>query len=196
MKKMNKRSEAEIKSDAPLIAELFLRGDTHQEITDKLCLKRKVEGYVTRTTVTRDLQKIVKDWQEQKIDFIEDKMLIELTKIDKLESKLWTMYDEMMEAWQKSKEFTLTEERQIGKKISKLDMNGNPISTDTPDSMEQQNTITRTPGEVSYMREARAIMDLISKQCERRTKLLGLDKIKIELEGNLNVQQIIGMKIL
>lgn len=200
-KQKYKRSPAEIKADSVFIAELYLKENTHQQITDKLCELRGDEDYISRSTVTRDLQKMVKEWEQLRNDFINDAKLNALIKIDNMESKLWDMYDEMIDAWERSKEFSLSKSQQIGKKdnstIKELDDGiTKAVPADTPDTLEQQNTIIQTPGEVHYMQEARRIMDSISKVCERRTKLLGLDKIKIELEGNMKVQQIVGMKII
>lgn len=84
----NVRTEFQILSDKVKIAKYYLQGKTQNEIA--------LEIGVTRQQISYDLKKIIQEWKEERLKDIEEKILIELEKLNLIESEAW-------EAWSKSK---------------------------------------------------------------------------------------------
>lgn len=189
-----RRTKGEKLADLPVIAEQFMRGETHEAIRCELCKLRANENYISRSTITRDVKKIVDAWKKRETGFINDRMYIELMKLDKRESDSWNIIDELRDAWQKSKDFIKTTDTQIGRKEKKSLTPGHssadeptPIDDGTPDYMEQRTDMEKTPGELRYLSEMRLWFGVIDKIAERRSKLLGFEKITVSLTGEVEV---------
>ena len=77
----SQRDSQQILSDKVKIAKWYLEGKTHNEIAEKLGLSRQTVGY--------ELKAIFEEWKKDRIQTFEEKILIELEKINKIESEAW-----------------------------------------------------------------------------------------------------------
>lgn len=84
----NKRTKEVRENDLVKISKLYLQGKTQREIA-------QVIG-VSRVQISYDLKQIFTEWKAERISTFEERLLLELSKIDFLESEAW-------EAWEKSK---------------------------------------------------------------------------------------------
>lgn len=90
-----KRTAAERERDEPFIASLYLRGLTHWGIAEELNKRRPYA--LTRSAITRDLQRIRKHWLASSLRDFDEAKAQELAKIDHVEAEAWA-------AWERSKE--------------------------------------------------------------------------------------------
>lgn len=106
---------------------------------------------ISQATVSKDLKVLQKEWQEARINDIDERKRQELAKIDNLELEHW-------EGWRRSQQDA---EVQTVKMLGK----------ESPDKMEKTR---RTEGQVGDPRFLTGIQWCINKRCE----LLGLDAPK------------------
>lgn len=111
-----KRTRQQIQSDLAIIAEQYLMARTHENITKHLAELRGVENYISRSQVTKDIKKLVKMWKKQAMDFLQERIFIELAKLDKREEICWDNYNEAMAAWHESKKYIKIQSTSKGKK--------------------------------------------------------------------------------
>lgn len=90
-----KRKKEQIPVDQNFIMPLFLKGKGFNDIAAILAPLR--EYRVDYQTVYTDVQKVLKQWQEERMSMIDQQMNIDLKKIDQLEAVYW-------ESWEKSKQ--------------------------------------------------------------------------------------------
>ena len=91
MKPGKKRNKAERLKDRILIAKLYLQGKSTRSISQHIGTVR--EYTLSNVTVAKDIKKIVKEWQKQESGFIHQAKLIQLEKLNFLESEAWEAYD-------------------------------------------------------------------------------------------------------
>lgn len=86
-----KRSIVERERDLERIAELYLKGYTQQEIADQLAEER--DYTLTRVTIHHDIKAIHKRWIENSINLMEQRIIIECQKLDRIEHEMWELFD-------------------------------------------------------------------------------------------------------
>ena len=149
-----KRSEQQKQSDRAFIAGEIVKCTQIREIARKLNEKNQVEGRgytLHHTQIFWDLKVIYKEWREQRSEFIEEKMELELAKLDKIETECW-------EAWERSKEGrrkTVID----GGELNQAGMSGGRL---------REREVETTFGDTRFL-------DIIQKCMERRAALLGLN---------------------
>jgi hypothetical protein len=90
-----KRTKPQIKADQKIIADLYLKAWTQQDIADHINELRPYN--LTRQMISYDLKKIFKAWKESTLlDFNEAKAR-ELSRIDKLEREYWKAWERSLE---------------------------------------------------------------------------------------------------
>lgn len=142
------RTSFQREKDLITIANLYLQGQTQAQIGVKLKLSRQQIGY--------DIKEIIQEWRAEYIEDINEKITIELNKINLVESECWL-------AWEKSKK--------VKKQI-----------TEFRDGYKNLNsTITNKYDNLPNDR----YMDKIKWCIETRLKLLGLLPVKAR-EVNLD----------
>lgn len=102
----NTRTKEVRLNDLVRISKLYLQGKTQLEIS-------QIIG-VSRVQITYDIKQIFAEWKTERIDIFEERLLLELSKIDYVESESW-------DAWEKSKkdsEKLVENETKDGKFIS------------------------------------------------------------------------------
>lgn len=119
---------------------------------------------INRDTVTTSLNLIRKVWRERLGDTIELHRAEQLAKIDRVESEAW-------EAWWESKKAVIELKREI---------------ENSPDGVKTKKSKLKKmqTGEVRFL-------ELVSKQVEMRSKILGLDKPESAVGGNTSLLEVV-----
>ena len=167
--KMCKRTKDQMAFDLVFCSNLFLRGYTYREISERLNEEnaRSGVGYtITKQMVYWDMQQLLIEWKRERMENIDDYVTQELRKLDKMEVELW-------EAWERSK---------TGKLREKNRQNANPRKVledgDNPEYYGYEETTTETSaGNPRFL-------DLLLNVQQRRAKMLGFDApIKVDIPG-------------
>jgi len=144
------RKKIDIERDRRNISRMYLQGMLQAEIAEELG--------VSQSTVSRDLSYIQKQWQQERINNVDERKRIELAKIDNLELEYW-------EAWKHSLENA--EVQTVEKQGIIHDKDGKIIGS-------RVKQIDRQEGQAGDPRFLQGIQWCIEKRCE----LLGLDAPK------------------
>lgn len=137
-----------------IIAELYKRGYSLRKITEEV--KRRLNlPKLAVSTIYNDVQTLLKEWRESRIENIDQALQLELERIDDTTAELWEQWDKSKEEAQKT---TTTRSGRIKGK-------GNAgIETD---SVSESRTNVGGLGNPAYIAEIR-------QQLIERRKLLGL----------------------
>lgn len=167
--KMCKRTRDQREFDLSFCSNLFLRGYTYKEISERLNEEnaRRGVGYtISRQMVYWDMQQLLIEWKRERMDNIDDYVTQELRKLDKMEVELW-------EAWERSKTGKTREKNRQNAKPRKVLEDG-----DNPEYYGYEETTTETSaGNPRFL-------DLLLNVQQRRAKMLGFDApIKVEIPG-------------
>jgi hypothetical protein len=147
------RRPERVEQDRNYVAEFYLKGYSTRAIA-KMITERVGNGYsVTHNTVSKDIRALLKQWSAERIDDINQRKIIELEKLDKLEHTYW-------EAWEKSaKDYTKKSTKLAGKE------KGGKIK---PNYREVTETEMQAYGNPAYLS---GIQWCVEKRC----KILGID---------------------
>lgn len=138
-----------------IVAQLYKRGYSVRKIAKEVQTRLQLEKVPNPSTIQSDIKKLLYEWREYRLDNIEDRMQLELERIDDCIIELWS-------AWEKSKtDYTQEQAKQKGSPIAG-DAKKHSIT-----EIEQQRKEIRKFGDVSYITEIR-------QQLAERRKLLGL----------------------
>lgn len=138
-----------------IVAQLYKRGYSVRKIAKEVQARLQLAKVPNPSTIQSDIKKLLNEWREYRLDNIEDRMQLELERIDDCIIELWN-------AWEKSKtDYTQEQAKQKGSPIAG-DAKKNSIT-----EIEQQRKEIRKFGDVSYITEIR-------QQLAERRKLLGL----------------------
>lgn len=138
-----------------IVAQLYKRGYSVRKIAKEVQARLQLEKVPNPSTIQSDIKKLLNEWREYRLDNIEDRMQLELERIDDCIIELWS-------AWEKSKtDYTQEQAKQKGSPIAG-DAKKHSIT-----EIEQQRKEIRKFGDVSYITEIR-------QQLAERRKLLGL----------------------
>lgn len=80
------RTKAQKEEHKKIIANLYLKGNSQNEIAEKIGISRQ--------QVSKDIQEIYAAWQKESIKDLSELKLRELTKLDQLEAELWNLYEQ------------------------------------------------------------------------------------------------------
>ena len=160
-----------------IVAPLWRKSWTLNEIREEVMKQLGLQTYSLKCVYT-DVQRLIKEWQEERLESTEDKITAELARIDLVIKEAWA-------AWEKSKEdYKKRERRDKGKPRRRV--NGEQLSVQAIESMRKESEV-RAMGEPRYL-------DIILKAMQQRCKLLGLDKTTIDigtgLQGQLEIRYI------
>lgn len=158
--KCNKEQRLEI------VAPLWRKNYTYREIRVEVMKRLDLKAYAL-STVKSDVDTLLHEWKENRLDDTEKKITSELARIDLVIREAWEM-------WEKSKQdFEKKKGKQKGVPI--FDEQGVQIKVKTT-FQEMQNEEYRAKGDARYL-------DIIIRCIERRCKLLGLDKETVDLNA-------------
>lgn len=153
-----------------IVSTLYKRGYSYRKIKEEVMKRLDLQTYSLQT-VKRDIQTLLDEWRESRIEDTDELVTLELARIDDTCRELW-------EQWEKSKEdFTRQTRKQKGSPTRDADTGQTSIRTY---QTERTETDVQGLGDPSYISEIR-------KQLEERRKLLGLyAPEKKELSGGIS----------
>ena len=153
-----------------IVAQLFKRGYSRRKIREEVKNRLDLKSY-SLGTVQSDVQTLLEEWRESRLEDTDELVTLELARIDDTCRELW-------EQWEKSKEnFTRQTRKQKGSPTRDAQTGQTSIRTT---QTERTETDIQGLGDPSYIAEIR-------KQLEERRKLLGLyAPEKKEVSGGLS----------
>lgn len=153
-----------------IIAGLYKRGYSYREIREEVMARLDLQTYSLQT-VHKDVNRLLSEWRETRIENIDHAVQLELERIDELVKEAWA-------AWDKSKqEYEKRRAKQIGVPNPDDDKGGGGVVTL---KMEQTAENVSPCGDPRYL-------ELIHKLLIERRKLLGLySPDKKEITGDLS----------
>ena len=153
-----------------IVSTLYKRGYSYRKIKEEVMKRLDLQTYSLQT-VKRDIQTLLDEWRESRLEDTDELVTLELARIDDTCRELW-------EQWEKSKEnFTRQTRKQKGSPTRDAETGQTSIRTY---QTERTETEVVCLGDPSYIAEIR-------KQLEERRKLLGLyAPEKKELSGGLS----------
>lgn len=171
-KKMKDYRQAQIVR-LDIIAQLYKRGYSYRQIREEVMARLDLQAYSLRT-VHKDVQTLLAEWRETRIENLNHAVQLELERIDDLTREAW-------EAWEKSK---------LGGDKVRTKQTGVPQQTgDDGDGSEggiATIKLERTSEEVNANGDPR-FLEVIHKNAIERRKLLGLySPEKREIAGDLS----------
>lgn len=156
--KRNKIKEARLE----IVAQFYKRGYSIRAIRTEVMRRLGLATYSTQT-VHKDVQTLLKEWRESRLEDMDDALQLELTRIDDTVRELW-------EQWEKSKEdYTKTQRKRKGTPNYNGEDNNNEernsgIRTFSVEEKTQQVIMLGNPAYIAEIRQ----------QLAERRKLLGL----------------------
>ena len=146
-----------------IVAELYKRGWTIRRITEEV--RSRLGTTCSTRTIWNDVQDLLKEWRETRIDDIDMRLQLELERIDDCVSELW-------EQWEKSKEDWIREHnKKVGVPVPADDGDGKGKGGDATEivTVKRENMTENVVGlgNPAYIAEIR-------QQLSERRKLLGL----------------------
>ena len=144
-----------------IVAQLYKRGYSIRAIRAEVMRRLDLATYSTQT-VHKDVQTLLKEWRESRLEDIDDALQLELTRIDDTVQELW-------EQWEKSKEdYTRTQRKRKGAPARSGNRDNNSsdsgIRTFSVEEKTQQVIMLGNPAYIAEIRQ----------QLAERRKLLGL----------------------
>lgn len=137
-----------------IVSELYKRGYSLRKITEEVKRRLNIPKLAVSTTYN-DVQTLLKEWRESRIENIDQALQLELERIDDTTAELW-------EQWDKSKTET---QKTTTTRSGRIKGKGNAgIETD---AVSESRTKVRGLGNPAYIAEIR-------QQLIERRKLLGL----------------------
>lgn len=172
VKRLKERRTIEQRTE--IVAQLWRKNWTYTEIRKEVMRRLNLPTYSLQT-VHADVQRLLKEWQTARLDNTEDKIMAELARLDLVIREAWEM-------WEKSKEdYHRRSQQQTG--IPKTDTQGVAVGMTTLKAM-MHDAEKRGEGEPRYL-------DIIIKALAQRCKLLGLDRIALDVSGGMQDELII-----
>ena len=153
-----------------IVAQLFKRGYSRRKIREEVKNRLDLKSY-SLGTVQSDVQTLLAEWREDRIENTDDLVQLELERIDDAVRELW-------EQWEKSKtDYNKTQRKQKGSPARDNETGQTSIRTYQTERTETEVIML---GDPSYIAEIR-------KQLEERRKLLGLyAPEKKDINGNVS----------
>lgn len=167
----NKRREQHIlmQQRMQIVAPLWRKSWTLNEIREEVKKRLGLKTYSLKCVHT-DVQRLLKEWQEERLENTEDKITAELARIDLVIKEAWQM-------WEKSKQdYKTKKQKQEG--LPRMNDEGKQISIDTIKAM-MEDAEKRAFGDPRYL-------DIILRAMQQRCKLLGLDQQRIDISAATN----------
>lgn len=161
-KAQDKRRQQIREARLNIVAKMYLRQKSYREIRAEVMKRLDLATYSLRT-VKNDIEMLLNQWREARIDDADLAVSAELERIDETCRELWSQ-------WEKSKEDYISETIKDKASVSKKKgADGKPTgeNTATPYHSEKTRRNVAGLGNVAYISEIRA-------QLAERRKLLGL----------------------
>jgi len=85
-----------------IIAPLFKRGYSYRELRDEVMARLNLKAY-SLYTVKRDIDDMLEEWRQNRVESIELNLQLELNRIDTLVREAWEAWDKSKQDYQKRK---------------------------------------------------------------------------------------------
>lgn len=169
-KAQDKRRSQEKIARLEIVSGLFKRGYSRRKIREEVMKRLALQSYSLQT-VQNDIQSLLDEWRENRLEDTDELITLELARIDDTCKELW-------EQWEKSKtNYSKTEHKQKGSPSRDARTGQTSIRTY---QTERKETEVVALGDPAYIAEIR-------KQLAERRKLLGLyAPEKREVSGGLS----------
>lgn len=157
-----------------IIAQLYKRGYSYRQMQEEVKARLDLSGYSLRT-VYKDVQALLAEWRETRIENLDQALQLELERINDIIREAW-------EAWEKSKQ---DGDKTRTKQTGVVPQGGN--GTGDEQSGEIQTVkVERTSEEQTNCGDPR-YLEIVHKNLMERRKLLGLySPEKKEVSGDLS----------
>lgn len=143
-----------------IVSQLYKRGYSIRAIRAEVMRRLDLATYSTQT-VHKDVQTLLREWRESRLEDIDDALQLELTRIDDTVQELW-------EQWEKSKEdYTRTQRKRKGAPARSCNQDNSSDGGIRTFSVEEKTQQVIMLGNPAYIAEIR-------QQLAERRKLLGL----------------------
>ena len=143
-----------------IVSQLYKRGYSIRAIRAEVMRRLDLVTYSTQT-VHKDVQTLLKEWRESRLEDMDDALQLELTRIDDTVQELW-------EQWEKSKEdYTRTQRKRKGAPARSNNQDNSSDGGIRTFSVEEKTQQVIMLGNPAYIAEIR-------QQLAERRKLLGL----------------------
>lgn len=154
-----------------IIAGLYKRGYSYREIREEVMARLDLQAYSLQT-VHKDVNRLLSEWRETRIENFDHAVQLELERIDELIKEAWA-------AWEKSKtDYEKVRAKQQG--IPGGDGEGGGSGEIITVKMEQSKENVQSCGDPRYL-------EVVHKNLTERRKLLGLySPEKKEITGDLS----------
>lgn len=153
---MGKRTKGQRLKDSERIADLYRQGYTIRQIAKTLNSENQEEDpsySISFQTAFNDVKKIIKEWEENRLSFIDNRITVELEKINRLERQYNT-------AWEQS---------QRDEQKRRIKSKGGSGENAEEEIQERQLEVKETPGDKRWL-------EGIQWCIEMRLKLLGIER--------------------
>ena len=150
-----RRDKPQRERDKQIIADMYLKGHSCRAIAVHLCEANNDEKYLSYRTVANEINKLLKEWHDERIDDIHKQKTLELEKLNKLERTYWIAWEKSISDYEKrSKRLRGTIKGDGGKS--------------SPSEQEIATIEMVSMGNPSYLAG-------VERCIERRCKILGID---------------------
>ena len=158
MSKPQRKKQSQLKlARLEIVAQMYKRGHSYRQIQAEVMKRLDLKAYSLQT-IHADVQTLLSEWRESRIEDMDDALQLELTRIDDTVRELWSQ-------WEKSKEdYTRTTNTRKGAPSKDKKKSNGTIETY---GVEETRTDYVGLGNPAYISEIR-------QQLMERRKLLGL----------------------
>lgn len=184
-KSNGKRTVVEKEHDLEFIAELYLKGFSQMDITEQLNEARVGHYELSRQQVRKDIQTIHKRWIETSVNMMEQRMIIECSKLDNVEHEMWNLYERSQQS-RKITENTLISGQNTGSdedksgKVVKGKVVSSGVGAQKSKGFSRFKSITREESNIGDLEILKEIRITVME----RSKLLGLVTTKSQVNIN------------
>lgn len=143
-------------------APLYKRGWSIAKIAEEV--RTRLNTTCSTRTVWNDINEMLEEWRATRIDDVDQRLQLELERIDDAVRELWEQWDKSKENWVKENN------KRVGVPVPQTDGNGQPVGEATEIATVRRENKTEN---VIGLGDPRYIAEIRQQLAERR-KLLGL----------------------
>jgi hypothetical protein len=167
----NRRSKVDREADLVVVANLYLKGMTQQQIAQEIAANRPYE--IKRSQIANDIQEIHRRWQESYLTTINALKVRELARIDRLEAEYWSAWEKSNRDFVSLRQDKTADETMMKTKTRDTDGKETEASVLSP-SFTRTKTTTKKEERVGSV----AFLEGVERCIQMRIRVLGLEPSK------------------